>query len=386
MSRDDLQLLVSRPERPYRSMLSVYLDVDQSRAANQNRGFEVQLKNILGSTRKTIHDPLELESFDRSAGQIEECVAGYQLGAIGLAVFFDATDSFLSLRELDVCVEARAAWDSEFLLRPLAAALDEFQPYGVALVSRAALRLFVASLGKIEEIERKEFDHRKVRHTKTSGTDHIGSASHEQRRADEQVKANVRAFVREVDSLLETRQLERLVLAGTAELTAELKELLPKRLARRVIGAVDVSMDAPSRAVAAATWTIAEEYERSTEIELANEVVTAAKKGLKAVVGLTGTLKAINQNRAWHLIYSEGYSVAGSECRHCAALFALEEMSCPQCGGALQPVVDVVERAIDRALRKGVKVEFVRGPASVYLESAGHIGAFLKTRTATVQK
>ena len=102
-------------------------------------------------------------------------------------------------------------------------------------------------------------------------------------------------------------------------------------------------------------------------------------------MGLGHTLKALNSNRLWQLIYSEGFSALGFECSKCSALFALEEEACSFCGAAIRPVANVVERAVDHALRKGAKIEVVTGEASAELASAGGIGGFLRARTGTAQ-
>jgi peptide subunit release factor 1 (eRF1) len=47
-------------------------------------------------------------------------------------------------------------------------------------------------------------------------------------------------------------------------------------------------------------------------------------------------------------------------------------------------VEDVVERAVDHAVRKGANVEVIRSEeAESSLTNAGGIGAFLRTRTAS---
>jgi peptide subunit release factor 1 (eRF1) len=48
-------------------------------------------------------------------------------------------------------------------------------------------------------------------------------------------------------------------------------------------------------------------------------------------------------------------------------------------------VTNVVERAVEHAFRRQAKVEVVTGKASVALKVAGGIGAFLKTRTGSLQ-
>ena len=358
MTQKDLQLLYSHPERPHRSMLSVYLNVDQSQQSNRNRGFEKQLKNITSSIRSSIHDAPELEVFTTAAHHIKDFVSAYEPGARGLVMFFDGLDGFFWHQELGVPIHSQARWDRELFLQPLANALDQFERYGVVLVARDRLRVFTAFLGEIEEFGREGF----------------------------RANAHLRHVIKDVDWLVQTKQVHCLVLAGASEITSELRGLLPKRLALRVIGAVDVAIDAAARDVLQATLAIAKEYERSAEVQTVKEVVGGAGRNEKTVAGLGRTLKAVNSDRVWELIYSEGLTSPGFECVKCAALFSMEKTSCPYCGGAVHPVSDVVERAVDHALRNGAKIEVVTGEASVSLYNLGGIGAFLKARTVTRMK
>lgn len=181
MDGKELHEMFARPERPYRSMLSVYLDVDQSRPSNLNRGFETQLKNLIADIRPTIRDAVELERFNPAAHRITDFVSAYQPQARGLGLFFDEADGFFRYVEFDVPVQREAHWDRTFYLQPLANALDQFETYGVAMLDRQNLRLFTVFLGHIEEHVREGFGPDRVRHIKTSGTDHIGSASRIQR-------------------------------------------------------------------------------------------------------------------------------------------------------------------------------------------------------------
>jgi peptide subunit release factor 1 (eRF1) len=96
------------------------------------------------------------------------------------------------------------------------------------------------------------------------------------------------------------------------------------------------------------------------------------------------TLKALNSDRVWELIYSGGLSSPGFECPKCAALFSVKRNSCAYCGESVQPVADVVERAIDHALRKGAEIEVVTEDASASLNNVGGIGAFLKAKAVSL--
>jgi peptide chain release factor subunit 1 len=285
--------------------------------------------------------------------------------------------------ETDFPAANQVRWDREALLVPLANALDQFEQYGVVLVDRARMRLFSVLLNEVEEIMDNRFDKNRVRHLKSTGSDHRGSTNVVQRQADEQIRTNLRLAMEATDNLIQTRLMSRLILAGTRETTAELQRLLPKRLLRFVIGSAELGMDAHPADVLAATKGIADGYEKETELQSVQEVMTAAAKHQKAVVGLGHTLKVVNSGRIWQLIYSEGFSRPGFECQKCRALYSINRKTCTYCGAAIDAVSNVVERAVQHALRNGGRIEVVTGEAAATLDDAGGIGAFLKARPNT---
>jgi peptide subunit release factor 1 (eRF1) len=340
---------------------------------------------MMASARETIHDSVELGRFRKAELHLTDFLRAYQAGARTLAMFFDESDGFFWNQELEIPIQNMARWDRDFFLKPLAAATDDFERYGVVLVDRANARLFTVFLGEIEEVAGERFDPANVRHIKTVGTDHSGAASQVQREADEQVRRNLPQAVRELDSLVVSKHVDRLVLAGTHEVTGELRNLLPKRLSLRVIGEVDIDMNALSKDVLDATRSLAEQYERNSEEQLVRELAKSAARTGQAVVGLSNTLKKVNEGRVWQLIYSEDFHSPGFECSKCAALFLIHRPSCSYCRSLLVRVNDVVEKTVERALRNEAKIEVVRTEAAASLNSAGGIGAFLKAGTRTVE-
>ena len=378
-----LEPLFTRRERPVPSVLSIYLDTDESKEINLNRGFEKHLQDITGSIRKTITDAAEAERFATAEKRVTDFLSVYKVHARGLAMLFDAADGFFWHDELNVATETQARWDCELFLQPLVGALDEFEKYGIVLLDRANMRLFKMFLGNIEEVANRHFDRKAVQHIKSVGLDQLGSSNTAQRRADENVRFNLRHMIKDIDALVQSEHVEHLVLAGTPEMTSELRELLPKRLALCVVGAIALPFEASPGDVLAAASRLAEEYERSGEAITVREVMTAAAKNEKAVAGLARTLNAVNHGRVWQLVYSAGFRPPGFECAKCAALVTLERSECAYCGGRLRAVHDVVERAVEHAIRSGARIEVVRGEASAALKSG--IAAFLRARTASVQ-
>ena len=376
----DIRTLTSRPVRPANTVLTLYLDVDQSQPANLNRGFEKQLKDMLVSVRKAITSEDEMKAFQTASERVADFVARYSVGARGLIVIFDTSDGFLWNREVDFPAQSQIRWGKEGFIQPLVVAIDEYERVGIVLVDRATVRLFTMSLGAIDEHIREEFDRTKIRHTKTAGMNRLGSASHLQRKADEQVRSNLRHVVKDIDWMLAQHGVRRIILAGSPQVTAKLHKILPKRLASEVIGTVDIAISATIEEVRKVSAPVAQKFEWETEKALVRDLVTEAAKAGRAVVGLGHTLHALNQGRIWQLICVDGFHSPGYECSRCAALFSVESTSCSFCGSPLSRIDDVVHRAVDRAVRKGVRIEVIRNEeAESSLMNAGGIGGFLRT-------
>jgi peptide subunit release factor 1 (eRF1) len=382
----DIHMLASRPERRENSVLTLYLDINQSNQANLNRGFENQLKDMLAGIKTSINNPDELSSFETACHQMERVVQQYQVAAHGLAAVFDVFDGFVWTEQLNVPLTNRLQWSRAVWIEPLIAAIDEYERIGIVLLDRQHLRVLTLCLGEVQEQIHEVFDQRRVRHTKTVGMNNLSAASHAQQKADENVRLNLREMIKRIESVVEQQRIGRLILAGSSEITASLRALLPKRLASRVIGTVNVVINANLKELRSAAAPIAERFERESEEAIVAELVTSAAKGGRGVVGLAHTLHAVNQGRTWQLFYADGFHSPGYECAECAALFSAEPVSCSLCGSSVRSIVNVVDRAVAHALRKGTKVEIIRDEsAESALRNVGGIGAFLRTRTTSLR-
>jgi peptide subunit release factor 1 (eRF1) len=386
LTLEDMHMLASRPERSENSVLTLYLDTDQSKQANLNRGFEVQLNDMVAGIKATICNPDELRSFARASQRMEDLAKGYDVAAHGLVAIFDAFDGFFWTKELHLPLPNRLQWSNAVVIQPLAAAIDEYERVGIVMLDRSHLRLLTMCLGEVHEQVRETFDERKVRHTKTVGMNNLGAASRAQHKADEHVRVNLRQMSKRIEAVVLQHSISRLILARSSEITAELNALLPKRLALLVIGTMHAAINANLEEIRNAAALIAERFERQRESTIVTELVTSAAKAGPVVVGLEQTLCAVNEARIWQLICADGFTASGYGCTDCGALFSAQQPSCASCGSPVHVVEDVVERVIAHATRTGAKVEVIRDQeAESSLMSAGGIGAFLRTRTPSVR-
>jgi peptide subunit release factor 1 (eRF1) len=133
--------------------------------------------------------------------------------------------------------------------------------------------------------------------------------------------------------------------------------------------------DASPAVVHGATLAVREEYERAAERALVREMLDAVGTGW-ALNGLTPTLRALSRGQVRSLLVNADAAGPGFRCSDSGRL-ALTERDCRGEGTPI-PVLDVVDDAIEEALRQGVDLNVVYEPDA--RESIDGLGALLRFR------
>lgn len=370
ISSEDLQDLVRQGDRINGSILSVYLDVDQSNPSNLNREFEATLKTLLRGLQNNSSGKPENNDFASNAEQVLRFVSGYRPGAKGLVLFSAAPDGFFWRREVNVPLGNEAHY-GRLYIRPLVDIVDEYEKYGVAVADRDHARLFTVRAGEIRERESVEAD-ADVRHYKNVGTDRWWSHAKVQRKADEHARWHIKHVAEALAELDHKERLDRLIIAGPVEARNDLQHALPKRLARKVAASVLLPVDAPKERVREAVSEIERRVEREEEIRVLDEALTAAAKKQRAVTGLSGVLAALQEGRIHRLLVSESFSAEGGECEGCGVLTtASSGGDCPSCGGGIKAIGDLVNPMMARVTALDGRTDVVHGEADDRLAGEG---------------
>jgi peptide subunit release factor 1 (eRF1) len=374
----DVDRLLEHPRAPGTEVVTVYLDVDQSRAANLNREFEVSLRTAVRRTAEQV-PPSHRDAFSTAAARVLDFVEVYRPHARVLVVVCEEPDGPLWTGELHTVRLPTSVHHGDVPhLRPLLELMDDYERYGVILVDKGRARVFTVFLGEIEE-ERDAIATAEVRHKKSSGTDHLRSQMNFQRQDDGHVRWHLRDVAALVDEVARVRAFDRLVLAGPVVATSQLQRLLSSRLRDRVVGTVRLPFEASVDDVLRETLAVEQAAERSAEDECVEQLLTAAGKRDGGVTGLSPTLEALQERRVWRLVYADGWTSDGSECTVCWALFPARSGVCAYCGGALRAVDDLMDRALVRLAAGAGSLEKVHGQAAERLRAAGGgIGALLR--------
>lgn len=357
-------------------VLSVYLDVDQSHAENLNRKFELAFDSTIKRAGKFFEGEYEERDYNGCIEEVRKVLRAYEPRARGLVIFARSTGSIL-MRELNVPVKTEVFWGPAAHVQQFLEALGEFEIYGVVLTDRSRSRIFTVKLGALEK-HAEIHALKAVRHFKTTGTDHLYSQSHLQRKADEHALSHLKRVVELLEHVSKFTPFDGLILAGATDATSELFRRLPKAIRRKVVASASLPANASDSQIIEEVMFIRRKAERAHELETAEVLITASAKGRHGVTGLYATLSALNANRVRDLVYTAGASFLGGVCEGCDALFANNLTNCDFCGLPVRPHDDLIEAVIAKALAEGATIEQVRGDAAEKLDAVGGIGAFLR--------
>jgi peptide chain release factor subunit 1 len=377
ISRADIDAMVNRKAISGSPVLSVYLDIDQHKASNLQRRFEVSLKDMLRSIAARL-DKSQAESFSADAERARRYVSRLDPQPLvkGLILFCDDSENFLWSREIKAPVRNNAHWSETPYLAPLLEILDDYERYGVILVDKAHARLFTVFIGEIEE----HYDAvapAPVRLIKTSGTDHILSESRFQHKAAMHVHWHLKNVAENLEKLVDQYAFDRLLLGGPVEATSELQHLLSKRLRSRVIERVSLPIRATKQEVLEEALRVELQVEREMDKQIVEELI-AGDAHHPSALGLEPTVRALCEERIWRLVYADGFNARGGKCVNCGMLFSRTDGSCDYCGAEIKPVDDLLERMVESVLDQNGIVEEVAGDAAIRLQQVGSIGAVLR--------
>jgi peptide chain release factor subunit 1 len=257
-------------------------------------------------------------------------------------------------------------------LLPLEALLEMAETFCTVLVDRERARIFMSSLGEIEEVSRL-LDDVPGRH------DQGGWA---QARLQRHIEDHVQRHLKHVADILlriqRRRPFDHLVLAGPEEAVAALEQDLHDYARRRILGRVSLPMRASADDVLDRIMHLEVELETRRESEAVRRLLSEAASGTgRAVTGMGGTLTALEANRAEVLVLAEQLRAGGVRCERCGHLASAgPDRPCVSCGGPVVEVPDLVEEAVELALRQRSRVETVADGDP--LAEVGGVGALLR--------
>jgi peptide chain release factor subunit 1 len=376
ISRTEVEPLVRREPVPGSAVLSLYLDVDQSKTSNLHGKYQSALQDMLRSIESRLQGK-QLDDFTDDAARAREHVFRLSPSGKGLIIFADASEGFFWSREVQVPVHSNARWSETPYVKPLIGLMDDYERYGVVLVDKERGRLFTVYMGEITEHE--DFLARlPVRRIKSPGMDHMFSERRFQNKAAMHAHLHFKHVAESLDRLVDQYRFDRILIGGPVEATGELQHLLSKRVRSRLIDRLSLPVTASAAHVVEEVLRVGERLERQMEEQIVHDLIDGDHRHHPYTLGLEHTVHALCEERIWRMVYAQGFTPTGGQCANCEMLFARSDGTCGYCGSAVKPTEDLLERMVERALDQDSLLEEVHAVAAERLQQAGGIGAILR--------
>jgi peptide subunit release factor 1 (eRF1) len=297
--------------------------------------------------------------------------------AQGLAIFACEGIGLFEMLPLPVVHRSRLAVDVSPLVRELASVEDEFGRLLTVVLDRSRARFFEVTAYESRELAglHSESTRGKRFHGDQDGPGGWGEHTYNNRIRQEKQR-HYEAIARELFAMDRRHPAHGIVLAGTGPEARAVEPFLHTYLAERLIGTVRLNpKDATPASVHAATLAVREGYERASERALVHEMLEGVGTGW-GINGLSPTLKALARGQVRSLLVNSDAAEPGFRCGDSGRL-ALTERECRGEGEPI-PVLDVMDDAIEEALRQGVDVNVVYEPEA--RDAIESLGALLRFR------
>ena len=309
-----------------------------------------------------------IQQFLRSSGNLPSTQ--------GVAVFAcEGVELFESV-PLPVVHRSRLAVDATPLVRELASVEEEFGRLLTVVFDRTSARFFEVTAYETRELLGLRAD--STRGKRFHGDqDGPGWGEHAyNNRIRQEKQRHFESIARKLFALDRRHPAHGIVLAGTGADAGAVEPFLHSYLVDRLIGTVRLNpKDVTPASVHSATLAVRESYERASEREQVHEMMEGIGTGW-GVNGLTPTLKALARGQVRSLLVDAEASGPGFRCGDSGRL-ALTERECRGEGEPI-PVLDIVDDAIEEALRQGVDVNVVYEPEA--RKAINGLGALLRFR------
>nr|HID13867.1 hypothetical protein [Anaerolineae bacterium] len=286
----------------------------------------------------------------------------YDWSGRGVAVFSCAEERFWRTYSLAVPVASGVTVARKPYIWPLAALVDAYGSYLVALVNRQEVRLLLFGMGELQTSDGYVGEEvRKLKRGRGSsgGPGRRGGAPVSSRREEEVAQRNIREAVKVTERFCRRYKPQRIIVAGAEPTVAQFREALPKPLQEKVIGSFSADMNAPEPEIRERSLEILHRVEEEREAALVDAVFTAAAKGRGGVIRLADTLGAAHEGRIQTLVIARDYHQPGYQCRNCAYITDQSLKICPFCGGEFVEIPDAAEALVTKVIEDGGKVEVV---------------------------
>lgn len=293
--------------------LTLYADVSEANIENQAVApqWAIWLKNRLRDLEHTLSGD-DAKAWPEIRAWVDQYLAQYAAGrkpqARGLVLF--AGPSSQHAYELPVPFENRISFGHP-QVTPLLWAIDEYEPYLVALFDKEKARFFTSYLASMSfedsleiDLDQYDFVERPLMPATAGGHEIAAGTNKEawQRTINEHLKRFYRQIAETAVKLADKSGANRLILAGSEDSLPEVHKLLDTKAQARVAGMVTAPLYETTAQLFERVFPVAQTFEREQEVKLVSEVIDFAKSGGRGALGREAVDMALEMQRVEKLI------------------------------------------------------------------------------------
>jgi len=334
-------------------VLSVYLNVDPTERTTDE--YKLALRHMLKQV-EGLAAPEDRAAVERFFDH------EYDWSGRGVVIFSNAEEGFWHTYALAVPVTSGVTVARKPYIWPLAALVDTYGSYAVALANRQGVRLLLFEMGELQTSDEhigEEVRKLKKGRGSSGGPGRRGGAPISSRREEEVAQRNIRKAIKATKRFYRKHKPQRILIAGAEPTVTQFREALPKSLQKKVISSFSASMNASETEIRELSLEILQQVEEKREAALVEAVFTAAAKGRGGVIRLADTLGAAHEGRIQTLVITRDYHQPGYQCRNCAYITDQPLEVCPFCGDEFAEIPDAAEALVTKVIEDGGKVEVV---------------------------
>jgi len=345
-----------------RDFVSVYF-----RGAEGLRSLDAREKQLLSLLEE---DADEFEHFQLCMQLIRDLLEKHPTQTPGVCVFACAMLDFVRGHPLALEVEPVLYVGPAPFIRPLAELQDEYQTFALVACDNTETRIYLVTEETAEvELRVKGGIKNKVRKGGWSQQRYARRREGELLRYGKEVAAAL-------EKLMSSRNITRLVLAGSQETVREIENELRTETAEKIVAHEAFDLKEGEKALVEEAYEAYFAQEREEEKQLWRRIRNEYKRHGLAAVGATAVLEALQQGRAETLIVTRDAQLKGTSCRDCLHVAHGTPQTCQKCGSKSVFELDLVDEFNRQAELTSAKVEF--SDAIPSLTKVGDVAALLR--------
>ena len=374
LTQADLRAIAdARPERG--RVLSVFLNLDPTEFASAPAR-ATAINSVLNEAAQAVEeaDGLEHDELLSLRGDVER-VRGelardglFADGTQGVAMFACGLAGLFQVLQLPQPVKTHVVVEHTPYLEPLVQS-SQHERWGILLVNRRSARIFRGTGSGLQETDRIEDD---VHSQHMQGG---WSQARYQRSIDKEVEDHLKHVAEVLFDLHKHEPFDALLIGAPEETLADVEGVLHPYLRERIKGHVQLDVEHSTRDdVQKVVAEAIDRHQEAREREVMARLDENLGRNTRAASGFDDVLTALNEFRVELLVVTGGLREPGV--RDPATGMLAREGSTPASGATGQPVENLVEAAMEKAIEQSAEILVVRDPEA--LVEHGGIAALLR--------